>query len=115
MKSKEDQPFFAAVGMCDISALLLAECSRVRNKGRHTFGNVVSDGIYKVHINGSSSDVFHSNKAYSSNPLTRLSIFSLSVTGRGLFYIIKQWVGTPELIGATAGKVLVTSYFYFPF
>jgi hypothetical protein len=51
MKSKEDQPFFAAVGMCPISALLLAECGRVRNKGTHTFGNVVSDGIlYKTHI-----------------------------------------------------------------
>jgi hypothetical protein len=88
MKSKEDQPFFAAVGMRPISALLLAECGRVRNKGTHTFGNVVSDGIlYKAHINGNSRDVFHSN-IKPTVPFHSLSYpyFSLSVTGRGLVY-----------------------------
>jgi hypothetical protein len=33
-------------------------------------GNVVLDGIYKAQINGTGSDVFHSNKTYSYIPMS---------------------------------------------
>jgi hypothetical protein len=55
-----------------LSGVNFAECGNIPaahgTKVQTLNGNVVLDGLYTAHINGTSSDVFHSNKTYSFIP-----------------------------------------------